>query len=181
MPATCDTGGGACDSEPDAEPPLRLHLDIVHDAGDWSAFPQIESAVRRAAVAVAAHLAIRIPSAQAACVALSSSDVVHRLNREFRGQDKPTNVLSFPATHGMLAASDTAQLGDVILAVEVVLAEAAEAGIAPVHHLQHLVVHGLLHLLGYMHETEADAAEMERLEIEILSRIGVANPYNARV
>jgi probable rRNA maturation factor len=70
------------------------------------------------------------------------------------------------------------QLGDVVLAAEVVLAEAAEAGIRPLHHLQHLLAHGLLHLLGYAHETDDEAAEMERLEVEILGRIGVADPYS---
>lgn len=179
MPAPCEAGGQACDAEPDAEPPLRLQLDIVHDAGDWGTFPHVEAALHQAAAALARHPAIRVASARA-CIALSSAHAVRRLNREFRGRDKPTNVLSFPATQ-CHRADAPAQLGDVILAAEVVLAEAAEAGIAPVHHLQHLVVHGLLHLIGYAHDGDADAAEMERLEIEVLGRIGVADPYRARV
>lgn len=177
MPALRDAASGACQSEPDAEPPLGLHLDIVHDAGDWSALAGAEAAVRQAAYALAGHSAV-LPAPARACIALSSAEVVHRLNLQFRGYDKPTNVLSFPATQP--AGSEDRQLGDVVLAAEVVLAEAAEAGIAPAHHLQHLVVHGLLHLLGYEHDTDHDAAEMERLEVEILAGIGVADPYAAR-
>ena len=174
MPAIGDAAGGACESEPDIEPPLRLHLDVVHDAGDWSAFPEVDMALQKVAAALDRHPAIRlIPSR--ACVALSSADVVRRLNREFRGQDKPTNVLSFPATQA--GTMDSQQLGDVVLAAEVVLAEAGEAGIRPLHHLQHLLAHGLLHLLGYVHETDDEAAEMERLEVEVLGQIGVADPY----
>lgn len=176
MPAIFDAAGGACESESDAEPPLGLYLEIVHDAGDWSAFAQMDSAMQRAAAALERHPATRLASSRA-CVALSSADIVRRLNREFRGQDKPTNVLSFPAAQ-VRAAGEPTQLGDVVLAAEVVLAEAAEAGIPPVHHLQHLLVHGLLHLLGFAHETDKEAGEMERLEVEILARIGVADPYH---
>lgn len=179
MPAICDTVGEACESEPDLEPPLRLRLDIVHDAGDWGAFAPIEAILRRASAALERHPATRLTSSRA-CVALSSADVVRRLNREFRGYDKPTNVLSFPAAQAA-GTTDARQLGDVVLAAEVVLAEAAEAGIPPVHHLQHLLVHGLLHLLGYVHETDAEATEMERLEVEILGQIGVPDPYRSRV
>ena len=177
MPAICDAPGGACESEPDPEPPLRLHLDIVHDAGDWGAFPQFETALRRAAAALERHPATRLASSHA-CVALSSADVVRRLNREFRGHDKATNVLSFPAPQ-LRSTAEPTRLGDVVLAAEVILAEAAEAGVPPVHHLQHLLVHGLLHLAGHAHDTDAEATEMERLEVEILSRIGVADPYRA--
>jgi probable rRNA maturation factor len=178
MPAPCDATGGACESESDAEPPLRLHLDIVHDAGDWGAFSQIETALHRASVALERHPATHLTSSRA-CVALSSADVVRRLNREFRGHDKPTNVLSFPASQPRVNGAEPRQLGDVILAAEVVAAEAAEVRVPPVHHLQHLVVHGLLHLMGYTHETDTEAVEMERLEVEILARIGVADPYAA--
>lgn len=178
MPATDQAACGADLSEPDAEPPQRLHLEIVHDAGDWSAFARVDEAVQRVAVAVASHANFRLP-ASVACVALSSADVVRRLNRDFRGQDKATNVLSFPAVDRTVAGA-LRPLGDVVLAAEVVLTEATEAQISATHHLQHLVVHGLLHLLGYDHETAAEATEMERLEVEILGRIGIADPYRAR-
>lgn len=178
MPAIGDAAGSAGLSEPDPEPPLRLHLEIVHDAGDWSALAQSDAALMEAAAALQRHPDLQLASSQA-CVALSSADVVRRLNREFRGHDKPTNVLSFPAA-GPRSGDGPRQLGDIVLAAEVVLAEALEAGIPARHHLQHLLVHGLLHLLGYEHETDAAAAEMERLEVAILGRIGVADPYRAR-
>lgn len=175
MPAFCDAASGARRSEPDIASPPGLHLDIVHDAGDWGAFSEIDGELKKAAAALERHPATRITSSRA-CVALSSAEIVRRLNREFRGHDKPTNVLSFPAAR-MRAGDAPRQLGDVVVAAEVVVAEAAEAGIPPMHHLQHLLVHGLLHLLGYTHETDPEAVEMERLEAEILGRIGVSNPY----
>jgi probable rRNA maturation factor len=102
---------------------------------------------------------------------------VRRLNRTYRGKDAPTNVLSFPSRGP--APDDGAYLGDVVLAAETVRQEAVELGIEPGHHLQHLVVHGLLHLLGHDHQADAAAEEMERLEVEILATIGVADPYAA--
>lgn len=179
MPALCDAIGGACESEPDDEPPLRLHLDIEHDAGDWGAVAPIEAALQRAGAALERHPAIRIAPSRA-CVALSSAEAVQRLNRQFRGYDKPTNVLSFPAAQSAAGLEGETRLGDVVLAAEVVATEAVEARIPMLHHLQHLVVHGLLHLIGYTHDTDPEAIEMERLEAEILSRIGVADPYGNR-
>ena len=105
---------------------------------------------------------------------------MRRLNLAYRGKDAPTNVLSFPFQRPPGTAGDAdAYLGDVVLAAETVRREAAERGIEPTHHLQHLVVHGLLHLLGYDHETDAAAEDMEGLETEILATIGIADPYAA--
>jgi len=94
------------------------------------------------------------------------------LNRDWRGKDKPTNVLSFPGPGGPV-------LGDIVMALETLLAEALEEGIAPDHHLAHLTVHGLLHLLGHDHETEAEALAMEALETAILASLGIADPHEA--
>jgi probable rRNA maturation factor len=74
-------------------------------------------------------------------------------------------------------AGQSRHLGDIVLAAETILREAAELGINPRHHLQHLVVHGLLHLLGYDHQSEAEAEPMEALEVEILAGLGIPNPY----
>jgi probable rRNA maturation factor len=113
------------------------------------------------------------------------TDDVHQrqLNRTFRGQDIPSNVLAFPAwrqgTH--TAPGVPLLLGDVVLAFETVAREASEQGKSFCDHFRHLIVHGVLHLLGCDHGTEAEAAVMERLEISILAKLGVADPYHARI
>ena len=109
---------------------------------------------------------------------LADDGMVRQLNATYRGKDAATNVLSFPfqAPPGGMP-QDMPYLGDVVLAAETVLLEAAERGIAPTAHLQHLVVHGLLHLLGFDHDTDAEAERMEHLEAQILATLGIANPY----
>ncbi|MEC7118587.1 MAG: rRNA maturation RNase YbeY [Pseudomonadota bacterium] len=110
-------------------------------------------------------------------VSLSESQ---QLNHDYRGKDKPTNVLSFPSEmpDEMVTMLGYLPLGDLVICVDVVAQEATEQAKSPQHHLTHLVVHGVLHLLGYDHETcEADAEEMEALEVEILAKLGVGNPY----
>ncbi|WP_394760640.1 rRNA maturation RNase YbeY [Phenylobacterium sp.] len=96
------------------------------------------------------------------------------LNRRFRQQDKPTNVLAFPAPQNLERF-----LGDVALAYGVCAREASEQGKPLAHHLQHLVAHGVLHLLGYEHETDAQATEMEDLERAVLAGLGIPDPYLA--
>ena len=111
---------------------------------------------------------------------LSDDASVKDLNRDWRGKDSPTNVLSFPAfdeTPDDLPAGAPLLLGDVILAFETCVAEAERDGIALDDHLGHLVVHGVLHLLGYDHQTDEEAQDMESLEISILSQMGIDNPY----
>ena len=112
---------------------------------------------------------------------LSNDAAVHKLNREFRGVDKPTNVLSFAnyeddAFEDMFEA-DAVELGDVIVALETLEREAEEQGVSLKAHFMHLWLHGLLHILGYDHIDESDAEVMERLEIEILATLGIENPY----
>ncbi|HRK18571.1 MAG TPA: rRNA maturation RNase YbeY [Hyphomicrobiaceae bacterium] len=102
---------------------------------------------------------------------------VKALNAQFRNIDKPTNVLSFPAGGEATDEDGQPYLGDVILAYETVAREAAEQGLAFDHHLVHLVVHGVLHLAGFDHMTESEAGVMEALEIRILARLGIADPY----
>jgi probable rRNA maturation factor len=159
------------------EPPERLAIAIVDEAGDWGAFPARDDRVRAAAAAVAR----RCPDAQGAeaCVVLADDALVRTLNRTYRGKDAPTNVLSFPFDSAPAETAGPRHLGDIVLAVETVRAEADAQGIPPGHHLQHLVVHGLLHLLGFDHEAEADAEAMEGLEAEILATVGVPDPYAA--
>jgi probable rRNA maturation factor len=178
MPSDCDSSATQqVAAEPD-EPPSSatwLRIDIVPEGGDWSAFEPVEQHVVSAADALAAHAALAHHRLADACVALSTDDNVRSLNATYRGLDKPTNVLSFPAGSG--PRDGIIPLGDIVLAVETLEREAAEQGLAPAQHLQHLVVHGLLHLLGYDHETDEEAAQMEAVEIEVLSSLGIPNPY----
>lgn len=102
-------------------------------------------------------------------VVLADDAFVQSLNHMYRGKNKPTNVLSF--------AGEGESLGDVVLAFETVAAEAAAQEKPIRHHLMHLVAHGMLHLFGYDHEREADAQKMEKLEIKILAKLRVKNPY----
>lgn len=110
-------------------------------------------------------------------VRLTDDAEVRRLNRRWRGMDKPTNVLSFASE-----ASGSRLLGDVVIARQTLSREAAEQGKSPMDHLRHLVVHGVLHLLGFDHErSEAEAARQEFRERVILAGLGVADPYGSRL
>lgn len=117
-------------------------------------------------------------------VKLSDDAEVQSLNANYRGKDKPTNVLSFPMVQPDLLQSlensddGEALLGDIILARETCAAEAAEKDISLHQHATHLMVHGTLHLLGYDHENEADAERMEDLEVKALASLGLPNPYS---
>jgi len=170
----------SADEPADEEPSERLILTIVEEDGDWSGFGPLQEPIQQAAAALARHRHLQSARGREASVVLGSNALVHRLNKAYRDKDAPTNVLSFPYQPPPGAASDDGvYLGDVVLAAETVLHEVADRGIEPRHHLQHLIVHGLLHLLGYDHQTEAAAEEMEGLEAEILATLGVADPYAA--
>jgi probable rRNA maturation factor len=179
-------------------------IEIAVEAGDWPAPAElrrlVESAVTAAVAALSEQSARRDPSSAppertAALTAserrgasrssgveslrdrevsiLFSDDAhVRTLNAAWRGMDRATNVLSFPQGSGPL-------LGDVILAFETVTHEAALAGKPLMEHMGHLIVHGFLHLLGYDHEQEAEAEEMEALERAALERMGFPDPYAA--
>ena len=156
-----------------------LELTVSVSCRDWiNALPTARSICRRAARA-----AVRADAAQTrgteASLVLADDVLVRSLNREYRGEDRPTNVLSFANPDGddMAVPGQPVMLGDIVVAFETAAAEAARQGKSLGDHLSHLVVHGMLHLLGYGHERDADAERMERLEIRVLSGIGVASPY----
>ncbi len=117
-------------------------------------------------------------------VRLTNDAEVQKLNAQYRGKDKPTNVLSFPMVQrdllGGLANSDDGEvlLGDIVLARETCLAEAADKGIAAEIHAAHLIVHGTLHLLGYDHEGDAEAQAMEAIERSAMAALGFPDPYD---
>lgn len=168
--------GGEAAAAPD-EPPLGIDIDVVHDGGDWSTVADAENLVRRAVREAASALHL---GRSEICVALSDNAQVAELNGSYRGKRVPTNVLSFPAGPSIpIDDNDPHFLGDVVLALETLQREAAELGLSIEHHMQHLVVHGLLHLLGYDHTTEEEAQVMESLEVGILGRLGIADPYAA--
>jgi len=112
-------------------------------------------------------------SKQEVSVVFMNDAEIQKLNKTYRKKDKPTNVLSFPST-------EQDELGDILLSYETVLREANEAGISQLHHIYHLIVHGFLHLLGYDHENDEQALEMESMEILILKDLNMNNPYEDR-
>ncbi len=113
------------------------------------------------------------------CIRLVDAEESRQLNSAYRGKDKPTNVLSFPAAldEQTIAATQLELLGDIVICKSVVEAEALQQNKRFDDHLAHMVIHGLLHLYGYDHENEADAQQMESIEREILDHFGVDDPY----
>lgn len=139
--------------------------------------PEAENSVERAARAALAAAAPGGEPPLILGVILTDDAEQRRLNLSYRGIDAPTNVLSFALADVAPPPGAPVLLGDVVLAYETVAREAAEQQKTLAAHLQHLVVHGVLHLLGFDHENDTQAAKMEALEVEILQRLGVPDPY----
>jgi probable rRNA maturation factor len=152
---------------------VEVSIACMFDA--WEEIPGVEEAVDTAVRAAVA--AVGEGNEVELSFALVSDEQIREMNRTFRGQDKPTNVLSFP--NGMMLTGGTGRvlLGDVAIALETVLAEARLGEKTPLDHLSHLTVHGVLHLFGYDHETDAEAGRMEDLERTILRGLGISDPY----
>ena len=155
---------------------MTVQVDVQNACDDDTApeIPIVESWIARAVCATDAEGDIEVS------VRIVDAAEIHALNSDYRGRDKPTNVLSFPAGDvAGLPADMPVPLGDVVICASVVREEAAAQGKAITDHWAHMLVHGTLHLLGFDHETETEAAEMEALETRILSEHGVADPYRA--
>lgn len=153
-----------------------ITLDIMVEADAWSRAGDIEHIAQKAAEAALAVAPDAQDEALGATLLLTDDAAVRELNRSWRGQDKPTNVLSFPSGSPTLPG-EPRHLGDIALAYETLVREAGEEGKSLADHAAHLVVHGILHLLGQDHMNEAEAETMERIEVAALARIGVADPY----
>ena len=165
-----------------------MTLDIAIDAdAEWDSSKDWATLARSAATAAIAESAFpQLGQGERTVelsVRLTSDDEVHALNAEWRGKDKPTNVLSFPmAEEGEFDAGSQPgpelMLGDIILAQGVCSAEATDKGVSLEDHAAHLMIHGTLHLLGYDHMDDDSAADMEGREVRALARMGIADPYS---
>ncbi|MEL6914063.1 MAG: rRNA maturation RNase YbeY [Pseudomonadota bacterium] len=154
-------------------------IDIIMEDARWG---DLEPLALRAVGAVLAQLHV---AGEVAVLAADDARIA-ALNARFRGKAAPTNVLSWPSEErgatqpgGEPRMPEGSELGDIALAYETCAREAEAQGKAFEAHVTHLIVHGTLHLLGYDHETDADAALMERLEVEILGNLGLADPYSS--
>ncbi len=164
-----------------------MMLEIALDADEeWDSSRSWPLLARKAAEAAIAESAfpdlIESDRAVELSVTLTSDEHVCELNAKWRNKDKPTNVLSFPMADELdLGRANVSGmellLGDIVLAHGVCEAEAAEKGVPLEQHATHLMVHGTLHLLGYDHHKDSEAADMEAREVRALERLGIANPY----
>jgi probable rRNA maturation factor len=157
--------------------PSALAIDVIVDCRLWQAEHGVDAMVRRA-IAQAAAMASTTNGELA--VLLTDDAAIRALNRDWRGKDEPTNVLSFPAKEARPRGDAPRMLGDIVIAYQTTAREAAAEGKPLLHHLAHLAVHGYLHLVGYDHAADAEADAMEGLEAAILVGLGVPNPYPTR-
>jgi len=160
----------------------KLDVEIVHHAEHWDHIAVSDEALGRAALAA---FAAASPGRRKPCqvtIVLTDDSEMRTLNRTWRGKDASTNVLSFPAGEPFgPVPGESLPLGDVVLAAETVLAEARDKDIAAADHAAHLVVHGMLHLLGFDHERDEEAERMESVETKVLAGLGIADPYAVEV
>jgi probable rRNA maturation factor len=168
-----------------------LLVEIVTEQSDWEkgAWDGVQDDIQHAAIAafhagIDARTDISFPDVDIEIsIRLTDDKEMTTLNAQWRNIDRPTNVLSFPSWDGnteLYNGESGILLGDVVLARQTIEAEADGANLPHVNHVKHLVVHGVLHLLGFDHETDEEAEIMESLEVKVLSNIGVASPYKDR-
>ena len=151
-----------------------LEIDVQVASPLWRAEPLAERTVRAAIAAAATTLST---SDGEVAILLTGNKAIRALNRQWRGIDKPTNVLSFPAAK---SKAGTKFFGDIVIAYETLRRECDDEARKFLHHLAHLTVHGFLHLVGYDHQAETQAEEMEGLESKIMRSMKMPDPYPAR-
>lgn len=162
-----------------------LQIDVAIQDPAWEEMAAIETLVL-GTVRTAMQMAVKPKIAEdkdlEISIVLANDDLIHVLNREYRGKDKPTNILTFAALDAEEPqGTDMINLGDVVLSYQTIEREAKEQGRFLQDHVTHLVVHGVLHLLGYDHHDDDEANNMESLEIRILEKLGVQNPYTQKI
>jgi probable rRNA maturation factor len=152
----------------------QAQIEVIVRSARWRKRPTAKTIVKKAVLAAAKAVSTR-PIELA--IVLSDDSAIRALNRDWRGKNAPTNVLSFPAAAPGKARSASPYVGDIVIAYQTMAREAVAEGKPFNHHLTHLAVHGFLHLLGYDHENDRDAEKMERLERKILKRLAIPDPY----
>lgn len=155
---------------------LSIEIDVAVEAEGWPETAALERLVHEAVDAAMAETQAD-EGATELSVVFADDAAVQSLNAEWRGKDKPTNVLSFPAFPFKMGMTLPPMLGDIVLALETVRHEAELEKKPLEHHISHLVIHGFLHLLGYDHETEGEAETMEAMERRALARLAIPDPY----
>lgn len=159
---------------------MSLTVDIAVEDPSWAAIPDLQALVERAAAAALAEAGVDPGEPLELSCLFCDDDAIRALNAQWRGKDKPTNVLSFPTPEEAMGADvpgAEALLGDIAVAWGTVLREAEAEGRPVADHVAHLVVHGTLHLLGEDHEEDAEAESMEALETRAMARLGLPDPY----
>ena len=157
---------------------MSVHVEILDEADGWEALPDRHAIADRIIQTAASASKSKLHADADVSLLFCDDERIRELNRSFRGIDKPTNVLSFPGSNpnGLLL-----MLGDIAIAFETVQREARDEGKSLADHTAHMVAHGFLHLLGFDHENDEDAEEMEALERAILAAHGIADPYGPEI
>ena len=155
-------------------------IEVMVRSARWRKRPGARTTVKKAVLAAAK--AVSTPRTELAIV-LADDSAIRTLNRDWRGKNAPTNVLSFPAAAPKKGSGKggpgSPYIGDIVIAYQTVAREAAAEGKPFSHHLAHLAIHGFLHLLGYDHDNDRDAAKMEGVERKVLKRLAIPDPYAA--